>query len=160
MLKICLLLGVQIHSGVSFDSLVEPDGKGNGWRVQTTPEITSLSYDFDTILAADGNKKTLPGFPARVFRPKLALGITVNFVNRNTSKDCAVKEVGGLSVMQCSDVFATLASEHEIELENIVYFKDETHYFVMTAKKTSLLRKGVIKEVCVIQFMCNTFFTV
>lgn len=34
-----------------------------------------------------------------------------------------------------------------IDLENIVYYKDDTHYFVMTAKKKSLLEKGVIKEV-------------
>ncbi|CAH6792961.1 Mical2 [Phodopus roborovskii] len=31
-----------------------------------------------------------------------------------------------------------------IDLENIVYYKDCTHYFVMTAKKQSLLDKGVI----------------
>ncbi|NXT57752.1 MICA2 monooxygenase, partial [Pluvianellus socialis] len=31
-----------------------------------------------------------------------------------------------------------------IDLENIVYYKDSTHYFVMTAKKQSLLDKGVI----------------
>lgn len=34
-----------------------------------------------------------------------------------------------------------------IDLENIVYYKDDTHYFVMTAKKKSLLKKGVIKKV-------------
>lgn len=34
-----------------------------------------------------------------------------------------------------------------IDLENIVYYRDDTHYFVMTAKKKSLLEKGVIKEV-------------
>lgn len=33
-----------------------------------------------------------------------------------------------------------------IDLENIVYYRDDTHYFVMTAKKKSLLEKGVIKE--------------
>ncbi|KFO80930.1 Protein-methionine sulfoxide oxidase mical3a, partial [Cuculus canorus] len=33
-----------------------------------------------------------------------------------------------------------------IDLENIVYYKDDTHYFVMTAKKQSLLKKGVILE--------------
>ncbi|CDQ76831.1 unnamed protein product [Oncorhynchus mykiss] len=31
-----------------------------------------------------------------------------------------------------------------IDLENIVYYRDNTHYFVMTAKKQSLLDKGVI----------------
>lgn len=34
-----------------------------------------------------------------------------------------------------------------IDLENIVYYKDNTHYFVMTAKKQSLLDKGVIINV-------------
>lgn len=34
-----------------------------------------------------------------------------------------------------------------IDLENIVYYRDNTHYFVMTAKKQSLLDKGVILNV-------------
>ena len=40
--------------------------------------------------------------------------------------------------------FNDLNDELGIELENIVYYKDETHYFVMTAKKQSLLNKGVL----------------
>lgn len=28
-----------------------------------------------------------------------------------------------------------------------MYYKDDTHYFVMTAKKQSLLKKGVILQV-------------
>ena len=34
-----------------------------------------------------------------------------------------------------------------VDLENIVYYKDDTHYFVMTAKKRSLMEKGVILHV-------------
>lgn len=34
-----------------------------------------------------------------------------------------------------------------IDLENIVYYRDNTHYFVMTAKKQSLLDKGVVINV-------------
>ncbi len=43
-----------------------------------------------------------------------------------------------------------------IDLENIVYYKDDTHYFVMTAKKQSLLDKGVILRVSVMScaFIC------
>ena len=37
-----------------------------------------------------------------------------------------------------------------IDLENIVYYRDNTHYFVMTAKKQSLLDKGVIIHVSVL----------
>lgn len=40
-----------------------------------------------------------------------------------------------------------LKADTDIDLENIVYYKDDTHYFVMTAKKDSLLRKGVLREV-------------
>ena len=36
----------------------------------------------------------------------------------------------------------SLSSVAGIDLENIVYYKDDTHYFVMTAKKQSLLDKG------------------
>ena len=31
-------------------------------------------------------------------------------------------------------------------MENIVYYRGDTHYFVMTALKTCLLERGVIKE--------------
>ena len=40
-----------------------------------------------------------------------------------------------------------LKEDTDIDLENIVYYKDDTHYFVMTAKKDSLLRKGVLLAV-------------
>ena len=40
-----------------------------------------------------------------------------------------------------------LKEETGIDLENIVYYKDDTHYFFMTAKKDSLLKKGVLKDV-------------
>lgn len=44
-----------------------------------------------------------------------------------------------------------------IDLENIVYYKDDTHYFVMTAKKQSLLDKGVILHVST-GFLSGTIF--
>lgn len=44
-----------------------------------------------------------------------------------------------------------------IDLENIVYYRDNTHYFVMTAKKQSLLDKGVVINVMFIFFyLCST----
>ena len=33
-----------------------------------------------------------------------------------------------------------------MELENVVYYQGETHYFVMTPKKGSLLEYGVLKQ--------------
>jgi len=43
--------------------------------------------------------------------------------------------------------FKDLNIQAGIDLENIVYYKDETHYFVMTAKKHSLLNRGVLIQV-------------
>lgn len=48
--------------------------------------------------------------------------------------------------MNCSRN-ANLSFVTGIDLENIVYYKDNTHYFVMTAKKQSLLDKGVVINV-------------
>ena len=148
LVKVCLILGIKVHPGISFDEIIEPKDRDSGWTVSTTPASTPISsYNFDVILAADGNRNSLPGFTSKVFRPKLALGVTVNFVNHNTTKECAVQELGGLNVLHCQKAFKALAMEHGINLENIVYFKDETHYFVMTALKQSLIQKGVLKEV-------------
>lgn len=36
--------------------------------------------------------------------------------------------------------------ETGIDLENICYYKDDTHYFVMTAKKSSLLARNVLYQ--------------
>lgn len=148
LVKVCLLLGIKVHRGVSFDEIIEPKDKDAGWNVSTTPECVQLSsYNFDVVLAADGNTNTLPGFRSKLFHPKLALGVTINFVNHNTTKECAVRELGGINVLDQQEAFMRLATEHGILLENMVYFKDETHYFVMTALKKSLLQKGVLKEV-------------
>ena len=39
-----------------------------------------------------------------------------------------------------------MSQEIGIDLENIVYYRGDTHYFVMTALKNCLLKRGVIKE--------------
>lgn len=50
-------------------------------------------------------------------------------------------------------------AELGISLENIVYYKDETHYFVMSTKKHSLLDKKVLKKVNLFQlFQHNVKF--
>ena len=56
-------------------------------------------------------------------------------------------EIPGLFYIFAQDFFNNIKEKTGIDLENIVYFKDETHYFVMTAKKASLLKRGVLKEV-------------
>ena len=52
-----------------------------------------------------------------------------------------------LNTYVLSTILQDLKEDTDIDLENIVYYKDDTHYFVMTAKKDSLLRKGVLMSV-------------
>ena len=148
LLKICLMLGVKVYPGVTFEGLVEPEDTNDGWSVAISPAHSPVSsYNYDIILAADGKKNSLSGFHSKEFRAKLALAITANFVRHNTRAESIIPELGGVTFMFRQQFFKDMARELGIDLENIVYFKDETHYFVMTAKKQSLLKRGVLKEV-------------
>ena len=141
------MLGVKVHPGVTFTGLIEPEDVDCGWSVAVSPASSPVSsYNFDIVLAADGKQNSLPGFHSKEFRAKLALAITVNFVKHNTRAESVIPEVGGLSFVYRQQFFKDMARELSIDLENIVYFKDEMHYFVMTAKKQSLLKRGVLKE--------------
>ena len=82
-----------------------------------------------------------------MFRGSRAIGITANFINENTPEEKAVEEIGGITYVYKKDLFDKLKTEGDIDLENFVYFKDVTHYFVMTARKGSLLKKGVLQQV-------------
>ena len=86
-------------------------------------------------------------FRRKEFRGKLAIAITANFINRNTKAEASVEEISGVAYIFNQKFFKDLNQHAGIDLENIVYYKDETHYFVMTAKKQSLLCKGVLLQV-------------
>lgn len=144
LLKVALLLGVEIHEGVSFIKTIEPKDDC-GWRAQITPEDHAVShYEFDVLVGADGKRNTLEGFRRKEFRGKLAIAITANFINKKTEAEAKVEEISGVAFIFNQSFFKELYQTTGIDLENIVYYKDETHYFVMTAKKHSLIDKGVI----------------
>ncbi|XP_077057829.1 F-actin-monooxygenase mical2b isoform X26 [Siphateles boraxobius] len=149
LLKIALLLGVEFHVNVEFVKLVEPpedqENEGPGWRAEIRPADHPVAdIDFDVVVGADGRRNSLEGFRRKEFRGKLAIAITANFVNRNTTAEAKVEEISGVAFIFNQKFFQDLKQETGIDLENIVYYKDNTHYFVMTAKKQSLLDKGVI----------------
>lgn len=81
------------------------------------------------------------------FLGTLAIGITANFVNHCTEDEANVEEISGIAYQFNPQFFDELFKQKGIKLENIVYYKDETHYFVMTAGKASLLKRGALKEV-------------
>ncbi|XP_051740310.1 F-actin-monooxygenase mical2b isoform X2 [Ctenopharyngodon idella] len=149
LLKIALIVGVEVHVNVEFVKLLEPPEDqgtdGPGWRMEIRPADHPISdYEFDVIVGADGRRSTLDGFKRKEFRGKLAIAITANFVNRNTTAEAKVEEISGVAFIFNQKFFLELKEETGIDLENIVYYRDNTHYFVMTAKKQSLLDKGVI----------------
>ncbi|XP_055011269.1 F-actin-monooxygenase mical2b isoform X3 [Boleophthalmus pectinirostris] len=149
LLKVALILGIEIHVNVEFVKLLEPPEEQTddspGWRAEVRPATHPVSeFDFDVIIGADGRRNTLDGFSRKEFRGKLAIAITANFVNRNTTAEAKVEEISGVAFIFNQKFFLELKEETGIDLENIVYYKDNTHYFVMTAKKQSLLDKGVI----------------
>lgn len=147
LLKVALLLGVEIHEGVSFEGTFEPSD-GCGWRASVTPTDHAVShYEFDVLIGADGKRNTLEGFKRKEFRGKLAIAITANFINKKTEAEAKAEEISGVAFIFNQSFFKELYHTTGIDLENIVYYKDETHYFVMTAKKHSLIDKGVIMSV-------------
>ncbi|KAI5608608.1 F-actin-methionine sulfoxide oxidase MICAL2 isoform X3, partial [Silurus asotus] len=149
LLKIALLVGVEFHINVEFIKLLEPpedqENEGPGWKAEIRPSDHPVAdFDFDVVVGADGRRNTLEGFRRKEFRGKLAIAITANFINRNTTAEAKVEEISGVAFIFNQKFFQDLKQETGIDLENIVYYKDNTHYFVMTAKKQSLLDKGVI----------------
>lgn len=144
LLKVALLLGVEVHEGISFEKVIEPTD-GCGWRAQMSPEDHAVShYEFDVLIGADGKRNTLERFRRKEFRGKLAIAITANFINKKTEAEAKAEEISGVAFIFNQSFFKELYQTTGIDLENIVYYKDETHYFVMTAKKHSLIDKGVI----------------
>ncbi|XP_019402313.1 PREDICTED: protein-methionine sulfoxide oxidase MICAL2-like isoform X2 [Crocodylus porosus] len=152
LLKVALLLGVEIHTSVQFEGLLPPaaqaSGKaGGGWRATLQPNSSPVGqYVFDVLISAGGGKFVPEGFKRKETRGKLAIGITTNFVNHHSRAEVEVPEISGVARIYKQQFFQNLYNKTGIDLENIVYYKDDTHYFVMTAKKQSLLKMGVILE--------------
>ncbi|XP_070538997.1 F-actin-monooxygenase MICAL3-like isoform X3 [Ptychodera flava] len=151
LLKVSLLFGVEVHGNTAFEGLIEPpenqEEERIGWRAHISPPNHPIAdYEFDVLIGADGKRNTLGGFKRKEFRGKLAIAITANFVNRHTKAETRVEEISGVAYIFNQKFFKDLKAQTRIDLENIVYYKDETHYFVMTAKKSSLLEKGVLLQ--------------
>ena len=109
------------------------------WNVSLSGVTVAQKYNFKNFI--------FQGFKRKEFRGKLAIAITANFANRRTTAEAVVEEISGVAFVYKQDFFNNLYEELGIALENIVYYKDETHYFVMTTKKHSLLDRGVLKKV-------------
>ncbi len=154
LLKISLLVGVKFYFQVEFVKILEP-GNGRGWHAEFLPQNHEINRkDFTVLVGAEGKTSRLPGFDRKELRAKLALAITANFVNKHTAAEAAIQEISGVAFIFNQKFFKDLREDTGIDLENLVYYKDDTHYFIMTAKKDSLLEKGVLRKVRTI-IVCN-----
>ncbi|CAJ0926155.1 unnamed protein product, partial [Mesorhabditis belari] len=155
LLKVALCYGVQVYEGVTYKDLLTPQPRFDknetysGFRASLEPADHLLGdYEFDVLIGADGKRNTIKGFSRDEMRGKLAIGITANFVNRHTAAEERVPEISGVAYIFNQAFFKEMHATTGVDLENIVYYKDETHYFVMCAKKQSLLEQGVILKDC------------
>jgi F-actin monooxygenase len=83
------------------------------------------------------------GFNRKSFSASLAIGITANFKNFNKFEDIAMVEFG-ISYQFKKLWFDELYKQHGIRLENCTYYRDEVHYFVVSAIKSNLIEYGVL----------------
>lgn len=145
LLKVALLLGVEVHCDTAIRAIRTDSLRGT--VVELTRPIAAVEQRrYDVLLAADGehsNVLNILQFKKKFFHGGRSIGITCNFENRKTPADSSAEELA-IASQYHQDCFRKLQERHGIELENITYYRDATHYFVMTATKQSLLQRGVI----------------
>jgi hypothetical protein len=115
------------------------------------PEEIKHVVPFDSLVVAEGESSKLIrnlGFDRYVTRMAPAIGIIVNCnFNRNNSEEKKLKEfVVYRSQADWRETCLGKLSESGIEVENMEYMKFSTHFIVVTAKKDSLFKFGVLKE--------------
>lgn len=148
-LEVCIASSLYTASECSF---LEMPFAGGAYAHFKSPHLPTLAKEltreaFDVIIGCDGMRNTFSRyFPRNNRRGKLAIGLTANYVNRRTEEEAHCPEISGISRIYNQKWFKDLQEETGIELENLVYYRDETHYFVMTATKASLLRRGVLRS--------------
>ena len=97
-----------------------------GWRAKFGEDNHEAdSFVFDIIVGASGSNCVIDGFKRFALDARLAIAITANFVNKWTREENLVEEIGGLGRQYDQDFFKDMATEVGVDLENIVYYKDE-----------------------------------
>ncbi|KAL4106105.1 hypothetical protein PRIC1_004159 [Phytophthora ramorum] len=149
LLKVALLLGVTVFSSTEFDSVVPPGLEENGGRpfytLTTQPQIPMM--EFTAVLGASGVNDKLAefaGIDRFVFCREEALGIVCYFPNLGTSEETKVKEFSWTT--QLKHQMLDKLRDGGIDMENIMYYRGEMHYLVMTPKRQNLLDWKVVNE--------------
>ena len=141
------MIGIELFAPVSLLNLSEPDEAGKKWTAIVRPETHIVSqYEFGMVVIASGRKVAVEGFDRRSLDAKLSIAVTGNFVMGGSPEEAAVRQISGISKQFDQEFFKGMETEKGIALENLVYYRGDTHYFVMTALKKSLFDRGVLLE--------------
>ena len=141
------MFGIQVYTGVTFMKLLEPN-EDIGWHAKIYPEDHESShFSFDVIIGATGGEEcVLEGFPRYSQQERQEVLVTCNFVNTATKEEGFVNEISGLSKKYHEQFFLDLEREKRIKLENIIYYKDLTHYFALQTSVDALVEADILKE--------------
>ncbi|KAE9277493.1 hypothetical protein PR003_g28775 [Phytophthora rubi] len=149
LLKLALLVGVEVHTATDFEAIVPPQlSPVSGippYTIKTKPQISEL--EFTAVLGASGTNNSLAepaGIERFVFCQKESLGIVCYFPNLETSEETKVKEFSWTT--QLKHKMLNKMREVGLDLENIVYFRGEMHYLVITPKRHNLVVRRVVKK--------------
>ncbi|RLN51518.1 hypothetical protein BBJ29_002259 [Phytophthora kernoviae] len=149
LLKVALLVGVTVYSSTAFESVISPNSEESDnkpfYTVATQPQIPWM--EFTAVLGASGTNDKLAepaGINRFVFSRKEALGIVCYFPNLGTTEEKKVTEFSW--TIQFKQQMFKKMRDVGVDLENIVYYRGEMHYLVMTPKRQNLLEQKVLKE--------------
>eukprot|EP00929_Paragymnodinium_shiwhaense_P046700 TRINITY_DN23765_c0_g1_i1.p1 TRINITY_DN23765_c0_g1~~TRINITY_DN23765_c0_g1_i1.p1 ORF type:complete len:637 (+),score=132.50 TRINITY_DN23765_c0_g1_i1:181-2091(+) len=156
LMKVCLLLGVRLHFGSSYEGVeyMEAEAAGadrSGWHVscRSGAQETLSSIPFDVLLGADGPSSVVAQTPelapqfGRVehgLSKGSAIGLVANFIGG------AARSLRQFSLARqfAQQRFATAEIVTGVSLENFVYYRNGTqHYVIMTPTQRSLADKGI-----------------
>ncbi|KAG3027717.1 hypothetical protein JG687_00002272 [Phytophthora cactorum] len=149
LLKVALLLGVTVYPSTDFESIERPGLEESGglpfYTLVTRPQIPVM--EFTAVLGASGTSDKLAqpaGISRFVYSNKEALGIVCYFPNLGTSDETKAKEFSWTA--QLKHPMLDKLREIGIDLENVVYYRGEMHYLVMTPKRQNLVDLRVVNE--------------
>lgn len=149
LLKVALFLGVQMIWGFQFKDIIEPKEKSMFWNILLeSKKKEELVLEANVLIGADGADSCVGkrvGLECKVFQGAEAIGITANLENRKTPEENQLNEFGLMSIYD-RPFFESLKQQFDLDLENLVYYREENHYIVTTAKRDCLIRKQVIRE--------------
>lgn len=139
-----LILGVRFFRGVEFLGITETPSLGDGlWTVQVnakshapkreenSPILPNLEpFKCNVLVGADGQYSKVANyfnFERKVLKGSQAIGITANFENKGTVEETKLHEFGLMSIYN-QKFFHELNQKYKIHLENLVYYREATHY--------------------------------